>query len=330
MSAGDTLRRLLTLLPLASRAEGVELEEAARATGVDVNQVMADLDVLTARSYYLPAGSTDDMQIHVDGTRIRVSGPNPFTRPLRLTRGELLALSVALRVAGVASEEAQRICAEIEGELAARGTVGPDVADEMAHLSASRLSVEMSRIEADFAPPASAPPAAAPDLDGLVRDHDGVRDTFSTGVLARRTVTFAYLKPTASKHEVRTLEPYRLLHAEGEWYVVGRDPDKDGLRLFRLDRVLGAMLRDERFEMNAEFDVDEIVRDGQVALLAEGAEPGEVPVRYTPRVAPWVAERWDGREDGDGGYVVRHRVYEERWLMRTVMRYGGEASVADG
>ncbi len=315
MSAGETLRRLLVLLPLASREEGVDVEEAARLLGVDVDRVVRDIDVLTNRSWYLPAGSTDDLQIQFDGGHLRVSGPGMFTRPMRLTKGELLALSVALRVTGMASDEAKRACAEIERELA--GTADADVPAERPEEAppvypAGRVPVEMAEW--------SEPPRP------LLGDADGVRDTLSAGVLERRAVSFAYLKPQADEHEVRTLEPYRLLHAEGEWYVVGRDPEKDGLRLFRLDRVLGASLRDASFEPDPDFDVGDLVRDGQVALITDDTEPTEVEIRYSERVASWVAERWDGRKDGAGAYVVRHPVYEERWLMRTVMRYGGEAS----
>jgi len=315
MSAGETLRRLLVLLPLASREEGVDVEEAARVLGVDGDRVVRDIDVLTNRSWYLPAGSTDDLQIQFDGGHLRVSGPGMFTRPMRLTKGELLALSVALRVTGMASDEAKRVCAEIERELA--GAAGPEPStDSLAEAEppypADRIPVEVAAWSEPPLPPFG--------------DSDGVRDAFSAGVLERRVVSFAYLKPQADEHEVRTLEPYRLLHAEGEWYVVGRDPEKDGLRLFRLDRVLGASLRHASFEPDPDFDVGDLVRDGQVALVTDDAEPTEVEVRYSERVARWVAERWDGREDGSGAYVVQHPVYEERWLMRTVMRYGGEAS----
>lgn len=315
MSAGETLRRLLVLLPLASREEGVDVEEAARVLGVDVDRVVRDIDVLTNRSWYLPAGSADDLQIQFDGGHLRVSGPGMFTRPMRLTKGELVALSVALRVTGTASDEATRVCAEIERELAGVAGPGPS-ADSLAEAEppypADQVPVEMAAWS-------EAPPP-------LLGDADGVRDTFSAGVLERRVVSFAYLKPQADEHEVRALEPYRLLHAEGEWYVVGHDPERDGLRLFRLDRVLGASLRDASFEPDPDFDVGDLVRGGQVALVTDDAEPTEIEVRYSAQVARWVAERWDGREDGDGAYVVRHPVYEERWLMRTVMRYGGEAS----
>jgi len=323
MSASETLQRLLRLLPLASREEGVELDEAARALGVDADRVVRDIDLLTRRSYYLPAGSTDDLQIQFDGAHLKISGPGMFTRPMRLTRGEMLALSVALRVAGMASDEAKHICGEIERELA-----GVERMERQASMErpppAERSDIGMVMGSSgpidDFIAP------AAPTFG----DSDGVRDTFSTGVLERRIVSFAYLKPHADEHEVRTLEPYRLLHAEGEWYVVGRDAEKDDLRLFRLDRVLGASLGHRTFEPDPDFDVSDLVREGQVALVTDEVEPRDVEIRYSSQVTRWVAERWEGRDADDGAYVVQHPVYDERWLMRTVMRYGGEARVADG
>ena len=52
--------------------------------------------------------------------------------------------------------------------------------------------------------------------------------------VARRTVvTFPY------RGETRTLEPWGILHRFGHWYVVGRDPDRDRPRSFRIDRFDG-------------------------------------------------------------------------------------------
>jgi predicted DNA-binding transcriptional regulator YafY len=295
VSAAATLHRLLALLPLASRAEGVELDEAADALGVSVDRVVADLELLTQRSFYLPAGSADDLQIHLEGTRLRVSGPGMFTRPVRLSPGELLALSVALRMSGLGSDQARRLLAEVEAELAAGAAEpGGRGADRVAHPAGS---------------------------------GDGVRDEFSRGVLERRVIGFDYLKPGSEASESRTLEPYRLLHAEGEWYVVGRDRSRNDLRVFRLDRVLAARVDDESFEPDPKFDVRALVHAGQVALLTESAETRQVEVRYSSRVRRWVAERWDGRDAEDGGYIVTHPVYDERWMKRTVMQYGGEAEV---
>lgn len=50
-------------------------------------------------------------------------------------------------------------------------------------------------------------------------------------VTRRSVVTFGY------RGEIRTLEPYGILHRFGHWYVVGRDRDRDAPRAFRVDRI---------------------------------------------------------------------------------------------
>ncbi|MDT8369740.1 MAG: WYL domain-containing protein [Longimicrobiales bacterium] len=295
----ETLLRLLELIPLATRTEGVGLDEAARELGVDVDQVVQDIETLTERSYYLSGGSSEDLQVHLEGDRVRIFSPGAFTRPLRLTRGELLALSVALRADGVEDADARALCRSVEEALAV-GRPEPD-----------------AEIPTDLH-------AALPDL---ARDPEGIRDALSEALLTRRAITFGYLKPGAAAPEVRTLEPWRLLHAEGEWYVVGRDPRRDAKRLFRVDRILGLRLTEARFDPDPDFDPTSLVRDGQVALEADGTEPASVEVRYSPRVARQVAERAPGEPLDDGGYLVRHRVYDRRWLLREIMRHGGDAEV---
>ena len=304
--AATTLARLLRLIPMATRAEGIGLEDAADELGVPVDRIIADVELLTERSYYLPAGSADDLQITLEGDRLRIFSPRAFTRPLKLTSGELLAIAVALRCAGLAEPEARALIDVVEGTLAARN----QDPDEHAPL------------------PVAAPglsPAAGHDGDA---DPEAIHDLCSRAVLARRRLRFGYLKPQAEAPEVRVLEPWRLLHADGESYIVGRDPERQGLRLFRLDRMLGAQLLEERFEPEPGWDAtDAVVRDGQVMLAADGQEPDRAVVHYSERVARWVAERWAGEPDEEGGYLVEHPVFDPRWLVRHVMRYGGEARV---
>lgn len=49
----------------------------------------------------------------------------------------------------------------------------------------------------------------------------------------RRTVTFGY------RGDARRLNPFRLDYQRGRWYVTGHDLDRDGERVFRLDRIDG-------------------------------------------------------------------------------------------
>src|SRR5207248_1889931 len=52
----------------------------------------------------------------------------------------------------------------------------------------------------------------------------------------------------------RVVNPYGIVYREGRWYAVGYCHLRSDLRVFRLDRVLDASLRDETFTRPAAFD----------------------------------------------------------------------------
>jgi len=53
----------------------------------------------------------------------------------------------------------------------------------------------------------------------------------------------------------------------------------------------------------------------------------EVVVRYSPRVARWIAEKVPAEGLADGGVRVRHQVADPRWMRPHVLQYGGEAVI---
>ena len=54
----------------------------------------------------------------------------------------------------------------------------------------------------------------------------------------RQVISFTYIQEDL-KEQVRAIEPYGTGTKNGYWYVAGRDLDKEEMRVFRLDRILG-------------------------------------------------------------------------------------------
>jgi len=54
----------------------------------------------------------------------------------------------------------------------------------------------------------------------------------------RQVISFTYIQEDL-KEQIRAIEPYGTGTKNGHWYVAGRDLDKNDLRVFRLDRILG-------------------------------------------------------------------------------------------
>ncbi|HSJ10625.1 MAG TPA: WYL domain-containing protein, partial [Longimicrobiales bacterium] len=219
-TAQAQLERILYILPAAARGTGMRIDELAAALGVEPATVMRDIEAVTARAFYHPAGSADAFTIMIDRGRVRVDTRHEFGRPVRLTSREALALGLGLRV----------LAADAQGER--RG--------EILEL-AERLEAELVT------------PAVAGDVDDvefedgfmLGFDDDGFRGVVADAIELGRQCTLWYLKPGDLAPMHRTVAPYRLVHASGTWYVAALDMEREGMRFFRMDRVLDATLSGE-------------------------------------------------------------------------------------
>jgi predicted DNA-binding transcriptional regulator YafY len=70
--------------------------------------------------------------------------------------------------------------------------------------------------------------------------------TLAAAVGEQRRVRLRY-RSGWSRQTEREVDPYGVMHREGYWYAVGHCHLRGGMRLFRLDRVLGAEMLEETF-----------------------------------------------------------------------------------
>lgn len=297
VTAGEQLDRLLFILPLAAREGGCRLDELARTLGMTAEQVLDDLEEVTARTYYHPAGSGYDLQIMVEGDRVRIWTAGEFRRPLRLTPLEGMALALGFRV----------VAAEADPERRAR------------------LLAVASRLEGE------APRGSAEQLARAIAVDPGDRggtDLLSTLRRAAREhlkCRIEYLKPSESLAEERTIHPYALLRSDGGWYAVGHCAERGDIRAFRTDRILHAALLPDTFTPPIDFDPEEWIAPG--GRVYRASEEVEVQVRYSPRIARWIRERGPVQEEDDGSVIVVHRVADPDWVVRHVLQYGEDAEI---
>lgn len=311
-SASERLGRLLHILPAASREEGVALEALARELDVDPSTILSDLTEVTARSYYHPAGSGEDIQIRLESDRVSVWTTGAFQRPVKLSPLETFCLALGLR-----QPEGGRTVGG-EGTASYGGSADfPEGEALLGRVEAHLVSGEIP----DEALEGVHAAAAAPD-------PDGVRELVMTAARECIACRVRYLKPGDPEPRDRLIHPHVVAHAEGRWYVVGWCETSGGGRAFRLDRIVDARLTSRGFEPSADdVDVEAFLQGGRVY---HGHQETEVLVRYSPVVARWVAEWAPAPEPGeDGDLVVRHRVADPEWMVRHVLTYGGEAEVVE-
>lgn len=296
--AADRLQRLLYVIPRASGPEGVALSELADELGTDVNTVLADLREVQERDLYQPTGGGDDFQIWEEEGRVGVWTARDHSRPPKLTTPEALALWLGLEIGRV--------------------SVAPTLDDQALR---DRLRAHLVQAPDRALDPAVAAPSITDD-PGLLRH------TLASAAAERRRCVIEYAKPGAEAPEERLIRPYSVVHAEGAWYVLGHCERSEDVRAFRLDRTLGAYIREGCFEQPPDFDpADYLDLDGGRVFRPDDCT--EATVRYSREVARWVAECEHGDWQEDGSFIVRHSVADPDWLARHVLGYAGDAEVVD-
>ena len=294
-SAAGQLRRILHLIPRIADGKEHTLADVASLLDVDVPTLRRDL-LSIAERFHEPGGFVDSVQVYLESDRVSLVS-HEFLRPMRLTTPELCALELG---------------------LAMLRTERPDEADVI-DSARSRLRDVITKLRGSTDPEnlyQASVGAAAVDLTLLAIVTRAHRQ--------RQKVYLTYRGSADTESTGRVIAPYAVVALNGMFYVVACCERNEGIRIFRLDRVEGAELMPDRFEIPREFSVSRVLRDGK-ALGAEAAE--QVRIRYSPQIARWIAEREGVPIDDDGSVTVAHPLADPAWAVRHVLQYGPEAEV---
>ncbi|MGH2812839.1 MAG: helix-turn-helix transcriptional regulator [Actinomycetota bacterium] len=159
----------------------------------------------------------------------------------------------------------------------------------------------------------------------------GLSDAFQA-LAERRTLTFDYRRSEGTS-EVRTVDPYGLVHRKGFWYLVGRDHRREEVRSFRLDRVRGEIAPATPGAGGGEFEVPDGFRP-EVALdrppFVQGDSITRARVRFDSltawrieRAYPWLELDWQSQ----GGATAEVGVSDEHGFVNWVLLFGEGAEV---
>ncbi|HTR73495.1 MAG TPA: WYL domain-containing protein, partial [Solirubrobacteraceae bacterium] len=172
-----------------------------------------------------------------------------------------------------------------------------------------------------------------PMEQGLQVAHGAGDDTdlarlVSTAIVGHRLIELEYYKQNEDEISHRVVEPYALTNGREGWYVASFDPEREGVRHFRLDRIKRAKISRRKFEPRPEVDpaaeVDGWLRTGEV----EASRVARVWV--SPERARWAREaRRVVAERGDGSVVVELSFAGVDWLVREILKEAGDAAVLE-
>lgn len=298
--ADERLQRLLMAFPLMADEPRLTVEEIAQRVGTNAKVLTKDFASL--ERYDTPAGWVDTVQVFIQqGQASMVS--SHFKRPQKLNRPEMLALDLGLGM--------------LQRELPV---------DEQPIIAQTRQTLQALTVR-----------RAASGAEGVRRELtaavEGIREPelASLAVLhaaleQKQVVALEYQRPNESHAGVRRVRPYALVRADANVYLVAWCERASALRVFRLDRVLRAEATTDTYEVPADFSLAQVLEQGRVFSRDDGVDDTLV-VRYSPRVARWIAERTGHTVVEGQSLDVSYPLADEAWAVRHVLQYGPDAAV---
>ena len=278
------LLSMLELLQARGRIGGPELARRLEVGG------------RTVRRY---AAMLQEMGVPVEGERGRYGAYSLKAGyklpPMMFTEEEALGLALGLLAArrlGLAGA-----APAVEGALAKLERIMPEALRGRVRALEETVSIAVAR------------PAAPASSEALL--------SLAAAVGEQRTVRLCYRSGTSGE-TVRKVDPYGVMHREGYWYTAGYCHLRDGLRLFRVDRISGATLLDETFERPESLDSPEAVLD---AVADAGSDEWSVEVLLDTDVDE---ARWQlppiglSLQEADEGTLMRCSTWDLTWMARVL------------
>ncbi|MEM7273738.1 MAG: WYL domain-containing protein [Actinomycetota bacterium] len=289
ITAADRMRRVLAIVPWIVANPGRTVSEVAARFGLSEAALLDDLGVVYMVG--LPPYSPDalvDVQIDDEG-RVTIRLADFFSRPLRLTPGQGLAL-----------------LASSDGLLSIPGT-DPDgaLARALGKLGGA-LGVGDGDLDVHLGP-----------AEGRLLDR--LRRAVSSGT----EVQIEYYSFGRDERTTRDIAPWRVFADEGYWYVHGWCHRAEGERIFRVDRI-EAMTELDRPAAVRPATADE----GGGNFHPRSSDP-RVTLELAPDAAwvidSYPCE--DVTELGDGRIRATLVITAVPWLERLLVRLGPAATV---
>jgi len=268
------------------------LEEVSRLFGVGERELLEDLNLLFV-SGLPPYGPGDLIDVQVEEGRVWIGMADYFSRPVRLTRSEALALylkgKALLGAPGL--EEAPALASALEK---IEQGLGRDTLENLA-----------GRVEVG----AGGHAAAALASVRVAVEH-------------REQLEIEYYTAARDDLTTRRIDPEHVFSSIGNWYVVAWDHLADAERLFRADRIRSARPTGETFEPRG------LIGAGRPLYTRSTRD---IPIRLVlGPSARWVAEYYETErvaEQEDGKIEVMLPAKELPWVAKLILRLGGEATV---
>ncbi len=290
LSADDRLQRLLALIPWVASRDGPRVDDVCARFGCTQGELVDDLQLLFLCGLH---PYTPDVLIDVDiaDGRVWIRYADYFSRPLRLTPAEGLALLAAGRtvLASSGGDDGGPLTRGLEKLAAAMGVDAGEA-----------VEIELGLVPEDLL------------------------NTLRAATATHRQVEIDYYSFGRDERARRVIDPYAVFSAGGQWYVSGWCHRVDDERLFRVDRISAATPLDSAFDPPAAPPELEPYRPGPAdprVTLELHASARWVAEQYPVEKV----------EEIEGGRLrVTLAASQPAWLERLLLRLGRRALVVGG
>jgi predicted DNA-binding transcriptional regulator YafY len=168
----------------------------------------------------------------------------------------------------------------------------------------------------------------------LTHRNDGRRlavlETISEAWSAGQKVLVNYRSPRSGEIRQRVIAPYALEPTATGVYVIGFDDWSSDVRTFKLERLEGARILQETYEIPRDFDVERELAPSWGIM--SGDDTTLVELRFSPQATPFARERiWhpsqELHEEPDGGCTLRVEVSNPLEMQPWIRSWGAGVEV---
>ncbi len=292
ISATDRMKRLVAAIPWIVAQDGASLDEISERFDYPRNLLVDDLREVVFFVGVPPYTPDTLIEVYIDDDVVYISYADWFSRPMKLTGPELLALLTAGETA-LAFDNQDQAGALARGLLKLRVASGSDQFVDVQVASAEQTALPVIRSAAD---------------DRLCVDIEHYS-------VATNSVTN------------RRIEPGRFFLAEGNWYVGGYCHLASDDRVFRVDRIRSAVATSHSFSNTAE-----AVSGDQQSTEMFSLDTAPRATISMPENRRRVLDGLpiDDISEGEGdSLVVTLPVSSSRWLEQLLLRIGPGVAVTE-
>jgi predicted DNA-binding transcriptional regulator YafY len=315
MRNAEVIRQWSILRELESSRRGT-IDELAERTGVSTRTIRRDLEALQAAGFPLFD------EVH-DGKKYWTLEQRAFRRldGTAFTLAELTAIYFSRSlVECLAATPFQRDVRSAFDKLAGALTPGMrQFLDRLPLVIQAKADPGSQSLVDEPSTPATASRQSAPRSARVGQLVDAT--------LNHRRAVMRYHSFSSDREKEYVIEPYRLVFAQGAFYVIAHVPEYHALRTFAVERIQSLSITEERF------DPVELPADAfENSLGVNQGTAEQIAILFEPRIARYIRERvWHSSQQiedaSDGALTLTLKVCNDFALRSWILGFGPLARV---